>query len=51
VFVSEAPALDRVRLQHFDLRGGYGKPAEQVNTDEVRREVASDLHHFARVAN
>jgi predicted TIM-barrel fold metal-dependent hydrolase len=40
--------LDDRLLDHFDARAGYRRPADEVDTDRIGRELESDL---ARLAN
>jgi predicted TIM-barrel fold metal-dependent hydrolase len=46
LFTSEA--LDDRLLDHFDARAGYRRPADEVDTDRIGRELESD---FARMVN
>jgi predicted TIM-barrel fold metal-dependent hydrolase len=41
-------ALDDRLLDHFDARAGYRRPADEIDKDQIGRELESD---FARLAN
>jgi predicted TIM-barrel fold metal-dependent hydrolase len=41
-------ALDDRLLDNFDARAGYRRPADEIDKDQIRRELESD---FARLAN
>jgi predicted TIM-barrel fold metal-dependent hydrolase len=41
-------ALDPRLLDNFDARAGYRRPADEIDKDQIRRELESD---FARLAN
>jgi predicted TIM-barrel fold metal-dependent hydrolase len=41
-------ALDERLLDNFDARAGYRRPADEIDKDQIRRELESD---FARLAN
>jgi hypothetical protein len=47
--VTNISALDERLLDNFDARAGYRRPADEIDKDQIRRELQSDFDRLASV--